>query len=163
MEAGGPLPPGGGRASAAAEAERVSVADPAVVARLVEDLPAYGWEWRPDTPFADIPTLPAAPADPRRRFLDLVLCGLIFDAYAQRLSGGPEPALRVLQPRRARLLAQAATGAPPDEAFAAVGRRVGLVSLPQAPTFLPLLLQESDILTPAHLADRLMVWRTTPA
>jgi hypothetical protein len=96
---------------------------------------------------------------------------LLFDAYAQRLSTDgrvPVQAQRILQPERSRQLARTATGAAPgtgDEAlFATMARRVGGVArFPAAPTFLPLLLQEDDILTPGHLADRLMVWRTTSA
>jgi hypothetical protein len=153
------------RASASAEAERLGGTNPDLVIQVIKDLPSFGYEWQPDTPFTDSPTVsPSSPPEPNRRFLDFVLCGLLFDAYAQRLSTEDHhQAVRVLQPLRARLLAQAATGATAAEAFAAVDRQVGLVSLPTAPTFLPLLLQETDILTPAHLADRLMVWRTTGA
>lgn len=184
--------------SAIAELGRVDSTDPALVQRVMEELPAYGYEWQPGTPPAAQPGTPpaaqpgtpptgqpgalptgtpgppparmpgvAASAEPRRRFLDFVFCGLLFDAYAQRLSteesGETAQAQRILQPKRARLLAQVATGAAPSDAFAELARRTGLTSFPTAPTFLPLLLQESDILTPAHLADRLMMWRTTGA
>jgi hypothetical protein len=153
------------RASAATEAGRLSGANPDLVTQVVQELPSFGYEWQPDTPFTDSPALSRSqPLEPNRRFLDFVLSGLLFDAYAQRLSSeDTHQSVRVLQPRRARLLAQAVTGATAADAFAAVDRQVGLVSLPTAPTFLPLLLQETDILTPAHLADRLMVWRTTGA
>jgi hypothetical protein len=152
------------QASAIAEMGRVNGADPALVNRVTEELPGYGYEWQPESlPGAPSPAMP----EPRRRFLDFVFCGLLFDAYAQRLSteegGQPVQAQRVLQPKRARLLAQVATGAAAADAFAELARRAGLTSFPTAPTFLPLLLQESDIFTPAHLADRLMMWRTTGA
>jgi hypothetical protein len=158
--------------SALAEIGPLNAVPAELVADVLADLAAFSYEWQP-----------AAPYDPavQAPFFAFVLGGLIFDAYAQRLTvdgGSPQDqAQRILQPKRARLLAEVALGhrrPPPGvdaeaAVFAEIASRVqaavpGLAPVttyPRAVTFLPLLVTEiAQGDGPEHLLDALMGYRS---
>lgn len=160
--------------SAIAEIGPLRSISPELVDDVVADLAAFKYEWHP----ANVPYERAVDD----RFYAFVLGGLMFDAYAQKLSvehGSPtEQAQRVLQPKRARLLAEVAIGhrlqrdpgTDPEQAvFEEIARRVpptvsGLASVStfsRTVTFLPLLLNQVDAYSgPAHLLDVLANYRS---
>ncbi|WP_090423156.1 hypothetical protein [Mycobacterium europaeum] len=145
----------------------------ALVQDVLGDLAAYKYEWHP----AGVEHERAV--DPR--FYAFVLSGLMYDAYAQKLSvsGGAatEQAQRILQPKRAKMLAEVAIGHrsphhpgidPEQAVFEEIARLVprtvpGLApvaTFPTTVTFLPLLLNQLDQYGgPADLLDVVAKYR----
>jgi hypothetical protein len=137
---------------------------------VLGELAAFGYEWQPDTPYQTKDVNDA-------RFFAFVLGGVLFDAFADRITGdnteAANQAQRVIQPKRARLLAEVATGIRPaagkdEEAavFKALGDQVtaaiptvSRTAFPRAVTFLPLLIDELTADSPHLLLDKLFQYR----
>jgi hypothetical protein len=140
-----------------------------LVKDVLTELTAFSYEWQPDEPYGSNVKAP---------FFAFVLGGLIFDAYAQQLTvehgTAAEQAQRILQPKRARLLAEVALGHRPPPGldperavFEEIAKRVQpqvhglapITSFPRTVTFLPLLLNELKVDGPDYLLEALMNYR----